>query len=77
MMPLEQDREPSQVAIPDGLHQAAVRCLVHIVNYWRGNKRLQLVSKAGIPDYQTRQAGSRTIGCPTLQANAFWNSGMF
>jgi len=27
--------------------------------------------------YQTRQAFSRTIGWPTLQAKAFWNSGIF
>ena len=27
--------------------------------------------------YHTRQAFSRTIGGPALQANAFWNSGMF
>ena len=26
-------------------------------------------------NYQTRQAFSRTIGCPALQPKAFWNSG--
>jgi hypothetical protein len=33
MMPLKQDREPTEVAIPDGLHQAAVRCFVHNLDY--------------------------------------------
>ena len=27
--------------------------------------------------HHTRQAFSATIGCPALQPNAFWNSGMF
>src|ERR1039457_6507554 len=29
MVPLEQDRQAPQVAIPDGLHQATVACFVH------------------------------------------------
>ena len=30
----------------------------------------------GIRSYQTRQAFSRTIGCPFLHPKAFWNSGI-
>ena len=39
-----------------------------------------MVRESGVQDagvYQTLQVGVCTIGCPALQLNAFWNSGIF
>ena len=56
MMPLKQDRQAPQVAIPDGLHQAAVACFVH--NWNTGSvKRLRRVLQffgSSVPEPKNR-----------------------
>src|ERR1035438_1200967 len=49
MVPLEQDRQAPQVAIPDGLHQATVACFVHNRNTGRVTKGYRVEQGHALP----------------------------